>query len=73
MGFLFYFAKQKHLPKKIGDAGYRSPYLSHAKQALYHLSYIPTQHKSVFNHVYTRFVTHGAVKNGDYFKIIDIY
>ncbi|AES67143.1 hypothetical protein MTR_2g087370 [Medicago truncatula] len=25
----------------IGDAGYRSPYLSHAKRALYHLSYIP--------------------------------
>ncbi|KAL6003438.1 hypothetical protein ACLOJK_023665 [Asimina triloba] len=30
--------------KKIklnGEAGYRSPYLSHAKRALYHLSYIP--------------------------------
>ena len=28
--------------KKIsGDAGYRSPYLSHAKRALYHLSYVP--------------------------------
>ena len=26
---------------KHGDAGYRSPYLSHAKRALYHLSYIP--------------------------------
>jgi hypothetical protein len=25
----------------LGDAGYRSPYLSHAKRALYHLSYIP--------------------------------
>ena len=25
-----------------GDAGYRSPYFSHAKRALYHLSYIPT-------------------------------
>ena len=25
----------------FGDAGYRSPYLSHAKRALYHLSYIP--------------------------------
>ena len=25
---------------KIGDAGHRSPYLSHAKRALYHLSYI---------------------------------
>ncbi|XLT05011.1 hypothetical protein HN51_043760 [Arachis hypogaea] len=24
-----------------GDAGYRSPYLTHAKRALYHLSYIP--------------------------------
>jgi hypothetical protein len=27
--------------KKHGDAGYRSPCLSHAKRALYHLSYIP--------------------------------
>ena len=27
--------------KKFGDAGYRSPYLSHAKRALYHLSYVP--------------------------------
>ena len=26
---------------KNGDAGYQSPYLSHAKRALYHLSYIP--------------------------------
>ena len=24
-----------------GEAGYRSPYLSHAKRALYHVSYIP--------------------------------
>ena len=24
-----------------GDMGYRSPHLSHAKRALYHLSYIP--------------------------------
>ena len=27
--------------KKFGEAGYRSQYLLHAKQALYHLSYIP--------------------------------
>ena len=27
-----------------GEAGYRSLYLSHAKRALYHLSYIPTYH-----------------------------
>ena len=27
--------------KKSGDGGYRSPYLSHAKRALYHLSYVP--------------------------------
>jgi len=26
-----------------GEAGYRSQYLSHAKRALYHLSYIPIQ------------------------------
>ena len=27
--------------KSYGDGGYRSPYLSHAKRALYHLSYVP--------------------------------
>ena len=27
--------------KNFGDGGYRSPYLSHAKRALYHLSYVP--------------------------------
>ena len=27
--------------KIAGDGGYRSPYLSHAKRALYHLSYVP--------------------------------
>ena len=29
----------------FGDAGHRSPYLSHAKRALYHLSYIPVLFK----------------------------
>jgi hypothetical protein len=29
------------LQKQTGDAGYRSPYLSHAKRAFYHLNYIP--------------------------------
>nr|PNR58342.1 hypothetical protein PHYPA_005337 [Physcomitrium patens]PNR58343.1 hypothetical protein PHYPA_005338 [Physcomitrium patens]PNR58347.1 hypothetical protein PHYPA_005342 [Physcomitrium patens] len=27
--------------RSSGEVGYRSPYLSHAKRALYHLSYIP--------------------------------
>ena len=27
--------------EKDGGEGYRSPYLSHAKRALYHLSYTP--------------------------------
>ena len=31
--------------KCFGDAGNQSPYLSHAKQALYHLSYIPVLFK----------------------------
>ena len=35
-------------PKKkrniFGDGGYRSPYLSHAKRALYHLSYVPSHY-----------------------------
>ena len=29
--------------------------------------------KTIATYHYTRFVTHGAVKNGDYFKTIDIY
>ena len=33
--------KEKIIKNIIGDAGYRSPYLTHAKRALYHLSYIP--------------------------------
>jgi hypothetical protein len=33
--------KNRAKTKNNGDAGYRSPYLSHAKRALYHLSYIP--------------------------------
>ena len=36
--------------KKFGDGGYRSPYLSHAKRALYHLSYVPML-KPRFQHV----------------------
>ena len=39
---LFWDCKYYMRWEKIGDAGYRSPYLSHAKRALYHLSYIPT-------------------------------
>ena len=35
-------AKNVCMPKGLGDAGYRSLYLSHAKRALYHLSYTPT-------------------------------
>ena len=27
--------------RKVGGEGHRSPYLSHAKRALYHLSYTP--------------------------------
>ena len=38
--------KQRHKDKKVriifGGAGYRSRYLSHAKRALYHLSYAPS-------------------------------
>ena len=33
--------EKKQKKSENGDAGYRSPYLSHAKRALYHLSYIP--------------------------------
>ena len=30
-----------------GEAGYRSQYLSHAKRALYHLSYIPVANRII--------------------------
>ena len=33
--------EQKEEKIFVGDGGYRSPYLSHAKRALYHLSYVP--------------------------------
>ena len=33
--------KYEKIKMKIGDAGDRTLYLSHAKRALYHLSYIP--------------------------------
>ena len=35
------FPQKDAKKKNSGDAGYRSPYLSHAKRALYHLSYVP--------------------------------
>ena len=37
------FGKKKER-KIFGDGGYRSPYLSHAKRALYHLSYVPSHY-----------------------------
>ena len=33
--------QEKNIAKNFGGAGYRSRYLSHAKRALYHLSYAP--------------------------------
>ena len=36
------FFKTEGSEKIFGDGGYRSPYLSHAKRALYHLSYVPS-------------------------------
>ena len=35
------FLDHPNKTKKIGGAGYRSPCLSHAKRALYHVSYTP--------------------------------
>ena len=48
----FYFPTHKQIfyhKILVGDAGYRSPYLSHAKRALYHLSYIPCVGEDVIN------------------------
>ena len=38
--------------EKFGDGGYRSPYLSHAKRALYHLSYVPMLHTDTLRQAY---------------------
>ena len=38
---IFPFQNWWYWEKNFGDGGYRSPYLSHAKRALYHLSYVP--------------------------------
>ena len=46
--------RKKKKKKKIGDAGYRSPYLSHAKRALYHLSYIPVEYGSKYFSLYNQ-------------------
>ena len=37
-----------YVQEKIGDAGYRSPCLSHAKRALYHLSYTPMCNRDLY-------------------------
>ena len=46
---IWYPKEEKLERKKIGDGGYRSPYLSHAKRALYHLSYVPCLHLPCIN------------------------
>jgi hypothetical protein len=44
-----------------GEAGYRSLYLSHAKRALYHLSYIPrTTTYALYHHQYKAAPTHNT-------------
>ena len=40
--------KHRSQLQKYGGAGYRSRYLSHAKRALYHLSYAPNVYRVVF-------------------------
>ena len=39
--FSLAFSEKNQKELESGDAGYRTPYLSHAKRALYHVSYIP--------------------------------
>ena len=46
-----------------GEAGYRSQYLSHAKRALYHLSYIPIQSATTSN---THKIAHYAAHNNQH-------
>ena len=47
-----------------GEAGYRSLYLSHAKRALYHLSYIPGCHNHADTHnTYSLRTTHSSPRS----------
>ena len=39
---------------RFGDAGHWTPYLSHAKRALYHLSYIPIIYNSRWSFFFSR-------------------
>ena len=46
----------------LGVAGYRSPYLSHAKRALYHLSYDPfVSHPKIVLYICTFFNFGGEI------------
>ena len=44
-----------------GDMGYRSPHLSHAKRALYHLSYIPLSGVQIHFFLITRLNTRSKI------------
>ena len=56
--------------KIFGDGGYRSPYLSHAKRALYHLSYVPLVGCFVFRAGYICWLETGrAVNFGRYVPV----
>ena len=47
-----------------GEAGYRSLYLSHAKRALYHLSYIPGYRTRAYTHnTYSLHTTHASPRS----------
>ena len=47
-----------------GEAGYRSQYLSHAKRALYHLSYIPIRN-DIHTNTITKTTTHTTTNKHD--------
>ena len=44
----------EELQKGTGGAGYRSRYLSHAKRALYHLSYAPDVYTALTYYIFTQ-------------------
>lgn len=53
--FLSFILQSKMRKRKVGGEGHRSPYLSHAKRALYHLSYTPN---STFHPYRKLFIVH---------------
>ena len=50
--------EEREKKERTGEVGHRSQYLSHAKRALYHMSYIPASVTCVKSNVYFLVMKH---------------